>query len=191
MDLELVEERLPVGSEVRTIQSGVIEQIIRLDSTVTRALNVARSGFSDMAPVALGLCIDGAVRATMPRITERGVRLRVACADDCMVRGDAAALQQLFSNLLRNAADACQDGDSIDLRCAIVEDRAVVSVTDSGAGMSPATLARAFEPMFSTKSDGTGVGLAIARRIADAHSAVIEIDSTEGAGTTVTVSFPT
>jgi signal transduction histidine kinase len=190
MDLELIEERLPPDSELRSIQSGAIEQIMRLDSTVTRALNVARSGASDSADVSVARCLDGAVRATMPRISERGAILRPAAVDDSMVRGDAAALQQLFSNLLRNAADACQPGDAITISARRNGPEVDVTISDAGVGMTEALLARAFEPMFSTKIDGTGVGLAIVRRVADAHGAHIQVNSEAGKGTSVRVTFP-
>jgi hypothetical protein len=69
--------------------------------------------------------------------------------------------------------------------------RATVVVEDTGAGMSAATLARVFEPFYSTKPEGTGIGLAVAQRIVQAHGGSLEITSEEGRGTRVAMSFAT
>jgi two-component system sensor histidine kinase FlrB len=106
------------------------------------------------------------------------------------VRGDAAALEQLFLNLLLNAAQSLDDGGTV--RVAVEDGDGVVrvAVRDAGRGMSPEVRARLFEPFYTTRADGTGLGLPLARRIARAHGGEIDVESAPGAGTTVVVRLP-
>ena len=99
-------------------------------------------------------------------------------------------MEQLFLNLLLNAAQALEPGGviSVDVR---TDDQAVdVSIRDTGVGIAEELLEQVFEPLFSTRSDGTGLGLTIAGRIAESHGGEIQIESRLGEGTSVTVRLP-
>jgi two-component system sensor histidine kinase FlrB len=108
-----------------------------------------------------------------------------------VVLGDAAALEQLFLNLLLNAAQAFDAPNGV-VRVRAVADakHARIEVQDSGRGMSSETLAAAFEPFVTTRAQGSGLGLAIARRIAAAHGGTLSLESAPGTGTTAAVSIP-
>jgi signal transduction histidine kinase len=95
------------------------------------------------------------------------------------------ALEQLFLNLLLNAAQSLDDGGRVEVTVARLRDGVSIAVRDSGRGIPPEDIERVAEPFFSTRPRGTGLGLAIAQRIAIAHSGGLEIESTPGAGTTV------
>ncbi|MCC7384187.1 MAG: response regulator [Deltaproteobacteria bacterium] len=109
------------------------------------------------------------------------------------IRGDAAGLRQVLTNLLYNAVDAMPGGGQLTVRCGqgTPPDEVFVEVADTGAGMEAATLAQVFEPFFTTKgAHGTGLGLSVSRGIVDRHGGRIEIDSTPGRGTRVRVWLP-
>jgi len=107
------------------------------------------------------------------------------------VLGDAAALEQLFLNLLLNAAQAFDVPGGVVRVCARADtNHARIEVRDTGRGMSPETLAAAFEPFVTTRAEGTGLGLAIARRIAAGHGGELSLESALGTGTTATVTIP-
>jgi signal transduction histidine kinase len=106
------------------------------------------------------------------------------------VLGDAMALEQLFLNLLLNAAQALPTGGRAALALDVEAADLCVVVSDTGVGISPENLERVADPFFSTKSDGTGLGLPIARQIATAHGGSLRIASTPGAGTRVEVRLP-
>jgi len=107
------------------------------------------------------------------------------------IRGDAAALEQLFGNVLTNAAQASPDRGRVRLSLRANGGPLLhLAIRDEGPGMSEEVRARAGEPLFSTKPEGTGLGLAIARRIAAAHGGSVSIDSELGRGTTVTITLP-
>ena len=99
-------------------------------------------------------------------------------------------MEQLFLNLLLNAAQALDPGAMAGIELTAGDGRVCVSVWDRGTGMPPHVMDRVFEPFYSTSPEGTGLGLPIARRIAQAHGGELEIESTPGSGTVVRVSLP-
>ncbi|MBX5481705.1 MAG: response regulator [Myxococcaceae bacterium] len=111
---------------------------------------------------------------------------------DAQVVGDPAALTQVWINLLDNALRALDESGTIEVRLSQTKTDVVVEVIDSGAGIRPEDLKRLFEPFFSTRSagEGSGLGLALCRRIVVSHGGQITIDSTVGQGTRVTVRLP-
>ena len=106
------------------------------------------------------------------------------------VTGDADALETLFVNLLRNAAQALGPGGRAELSLVSRGGEVEVDLRDDGPGMSPEQLEVAFQPFSTTRPGGTGLGLPIARQIAYAHGGDVEITSTQGAGTCVRVRLP-
>jgi signal transduction histidine kinase len=113
------------------------------------------------------------------------------------LNGDQRAVTQIVLNLLTNAAKSTPRGGRVELKASANGDGLTVSVTDTGRGMSPETIERAFEPFFqgadhdvSRKREGTGLGLAISRRLAEMHGGTIILKSRIGEGTTATLWLP-
>jgi len=106
------------------------------------------------------------------------------------VNADRDQLLQSFLNLIINAHDAAQQSGSISVDVNVADEREVeVRIVDTGAGIAPEHLPNVFQPFFSTKSQGTGLGLAMVRRVIENHDGSIHIQSAPGAGTTVTVTL--
>jgi PAS domain S-box-containing protein len=109
----------------------------------------------------------------------------------CFVQVDPPQLEEVLLNLFANAQDAMPDGGRIRVTINTDDsDSAVMSVSDDGAGIPEADLARIFDPFFSTKSSGSGMGLAVAAGIVSAHAGTITAESEEGKGTTMRVRLP-
>ena len=106
-----------------------------------------------------------------------------------LVWGAADQLAQVFLNVLVNAWHAMPDGGAVTIVAEHVETHQVrIAFHDNGAGMDSATLARVFEPFYTTKGDkGTGLGLAICKQIIDRYGGTIRLESAPGRGTTVTI----
>jgi signal transduction histidine kinase len=190
LDLQHVEERLPEGSELREVQQGALDEIGRLDRTVSGVLQIARSGGISLESVDILDSLRAAARVVEPLARRAGATLRLDVgASPLLVRGDAGALQQLFTNLMVNAAQAVQPGGSIEARASIDGGRVTVVIRDDGCGIPPEHLARVREPFYSTRPEGTGLGLAIADRIAAAHQAEMRLESERDTGTSVEVRF--
>ena len=104
---------------------------------------------------------------------------------------DESQLRQALLNLLRNAAEAMPDGGRLQI-AALSADQGTVELTiaDTGHGIAPEHLPKIFEPFFSTKDGGTGLGLALTQQIIVEHGGRIEVTSRNGHGTTFTISLP-
>jgi signal transduction histidine kinase len=111
-------------------------------------------------------------------------------APKAAVLGDAERLRQALLNLVLNAVQAMPDGGVLTVDTRRLGDVVQVAVRDTGAGMDRVTLRRAFEPFFSTRPRGTGLGLAVVREVAEGHGARIRVTSRPGRGTTVRLTFP-
>lgn len=105
--------------------------------------------------------------------------------------GDADQIRQVFWNLARNAVQAMPQGGVLTVRTSFDDDAYHITFSDNGRGMSPADLRRLFQPFRTNFPTGTGLGMAISYRIVQEHGGKIEVTSTEGAGSAITISLPT
>jgi len=192
IDLQRVEESLPDDSPLREAQARALKEIGRLDATVSETLDVARTGRWREGGVDLAAVLRAAADAALPIFAERGVTLDTSGLDGegLLVRGDEKALEQLFLNLMLNAAGALEAGGRAWVEVTSGEGQAQVSVRDTGCGIEPDVIDRVFDPLYTTRIDGTGLGLTVVRRIVDQHEGDIDLESEVGVGTTVRVRLP-
>ncbi len=117
-------------------------------------------------------------------------KLTAEAPDPAMCHVASRKLWRVLWNLLQNAVEATEAGGEIVFRVKLGDGSAIIEVQDSGRGMPPEIRARVFEPFFSTRPSGTGLGLEICRIIVQGHLGEIECDSTEGKGTTFRITLP-
>jgi signal transduction histidine kinase len=169
-----IERRTP---ESAPLVARLVEEIARLDAVVTRMLAFGRTA-ERREPVDLAVLAERTTRLFGVEAAAHGVTLRVGRDDeDTIVLGDPVALEQLLINLVTNALDAAPPGTAVDLR---VERGPVLRVLDRGAGIAPPDRAHVFDPFYTTKPDGNGLGLSIAHEIARAHDATLSFTSEPG-----------
>ena len=127
-----------------------------------------------------------------PEARKSNVRVTVECPPTVpRVNADAAMLRQAFLNLALNACQAMPNGGSFRLACAAGSGgRVEVRFEDTGVGIAPGNLEKIFDLYFTTKHDGTGIGLSMVYRIVQLHDGEIEVQSTPGHGTTFRVLLP-
>jgi signal transduction histidine kinase len=191
IDLQHVQSQLPEESPLREPQEKALAEIRRLDATVRNALKVARSGRIEPREIDLAEPLGASADAARPFFDARGAELALDLeASRVVVIGDPGALEQLFLNLLRNAAEAVRPGGSATVEVEVGSGDVAVTVRDDGEGVSPEALERAFEPLFSTRAEGTGLGLPIAHRIAVAHGGSIEMRNRSEGGAELRVRLP-
>jgi signal transduction histidine kinase len=182
------------NSENTTLFDMSMKEALRLEHIVSDCLNFARPKRPEIENVNLGAIVSEVVHAFRQDSRWRS-RARVNFVDfehDVTVRSDPEQLGQVLWNLLINSAQAIPKSGDIAIECFLDAEgtQASVQIRDSGEGMAPDTQARIFEPFFSTKHAGVGLGLFIVKRIIDDHDGSITVDSAVGRGTVVTIWLP-
>jgi PAS domain S-box-containing protein len=108
-----------------------------------------------------------------------------------LVMVDAAQIEQVFINVILNALEAMPKGGRLEIRTGSKDELVTVEFTDTGCGIPKSVMGKIFDPLFTTKPRGIGLGLAMSKSIMERHGGDIEVRSKEGKGTTFTVSLPT
>jgi PAS domain S-box-containing protein len=185
-------ESLPAPQ--RTYVEGLRQETEALGQVVTNFLNFARPTQLALAPVDLGQIAERVAEEIRGEAERRGGTVIVA-GTWATVDGDEVLLRQAFSNLARNALEACVGADvppAIRLQ-ADRDERAralQVSIVDNGPGIEPALRERVFRPFFTTKRDGTGLGLALVLKIIVTHNGRVRVLDGPVGGTTMAVTLP-
>lgn len=161
-----------------------------LEQLVSDMLGFARGATASNAPVALA-DINQAVANATPALIRPGQRLNVWPAPDAaVVCGSREALVGAVLNLVTNALQAAGPAAVVDIDSRVAGAFAEIRVTDNGPGVPPALRQRIFEPFFTSRPDGTGLGLAVVRSVAEAHGGEIRLESPEGQGASFVMCLP-
>jgi signal transduction histidine kinase len=158
--------------------ASVSSEIARLDRFVADLLTVAGRRSGTREPTDLGTLADQRVKAIEPWARERGVRLHVS--GEAPVRGDADALGRAIDNLVRNAVEASRPGAEVGVVATADRAEGRLIVTDEGPGVPVERVHELYEPFFTTKQEGTGLGLALARAVANAHGGTLRYERDAG-----------
>lgn len=186
----------------REALEGMRHEVQRIDNTVRTLLDKARPRLVSVRETSLTEVVQQAVnvaRAQAFGATRGKVTLEFEPPDDPIkVRIDPAQIEDAVLNLIINAIEAAGDEGTVRIEVSLREQRrsgaaeaeAVVEISDTGCGISEENLTRIFNPFFTTRTGGTGLGLPAVRRIARAHEGRVEVKSTVGLGSTFTLHLP-
>lgn len=194
--LQLMERetaRLPAAAAARWRQDlGVARtEIARLDRIINQFLRAIRPTRPDLQKTAVNDIVAETLGLLEREIADRDILIERELADGLpQILTDRAQLQQAFYNVIRNAAQAMGAGGILRVRTEHDESRVRVSVTDTGPGIPAEQMGRIFEPYFTTKETGSGLGLMIVQRIVREHGGTIEVESHAGRGTTFRINLP-
>lgn len=185
--LQLFQERLDCSEDKRFL-SLTIGELDRIHRLVTDFMSLAKPVDPNYARLNLVELIREIADFMHPETTLQGVTFATTVpATPIWVRADANQLKQVILNVVQNALQACTPKDSVTIALSAQKGQVSIYIEDTGCGMAPAELARVYQPYFTTKSTGTGLGLAVSQRIIHEHSGSIQISSTVGKGTTVQI----
>src|SRR6266581_9616363 len=166
-------------------------EIGRLDSIVTQFLRAIRPSKPQLHPENVNAIVDEAVRFFAPEIQDRDVVVEQELRSDLpLLQLDRDQMKQAFYNVIKNSFEAMKRRGVLRIRSDRDDTHVLVRFTDTGIGMSAENLSHVFEPYFTTKSSGTGLGLLIVRRIVREHGGELSIESSEGKGLTLTIRLP-
>ncbi len=170
----------------------LIQEVERMNRTISELLSFARPPSLNITRVSLGRLLEENLRLIAPDAESCGIVTRLELAGDLRdIYGDRDRLNQVFINLLLNGVQAMEEGGELVVSARNTEQGSVaVTVSDSGCGIDPANMSQLFYPYFTTKSGGTGIGLAISQKIISDHGGTIRVDSVRGEGTVVSVELP-
>ena len=166
-------------------------EIDRLDYIVTQFLQAIRPAAPQLKLASLNEVIHKTVELVQPELDNRGLTVKTRLAHQLPAAPlDATQIQQALVNLIKNAMHAMTKGGTLTLQTGEGADGVWVSVADTGGGIPQEQINRIFEPFYTTKKKGTGLGLMIVQRIVRAHGGRIDLESHVGRGTTFRLWLP-
>lgn len=188
MGLYLLQRRTPDPSRLQRIEGDVR----RIDDLVSSMLRfTANAQREPREPIDLSAALDATVADLESLARDRDVHLeRSVPARSAIILGGTSGVRVLLSSILRNSLDACDAGGRVAVRLDHGTDEVTVEIADDGHGIPPGLQRRVFDLNFSTKPEGSGLGLALARREAERLGGRIELESGDGRGTTLRVVLP-
>ncbi len=167
------------------------EEIARLDGIIRHFLEAIRPAEPDLQDVNLLTIIAEVVALLRSQLEDLGIHVTVETVPELpLISGDRNQLKQVFFNLLKNAMEAMDQGGPIDIKAEADDDFVYIRLADSGAGIERDDLTRIFDPFYTTKSGGHGLGMMVVLRILRRHGSELGMESVPGKGTTVTLKFP-
>ncbi|MBC7545526.1 MAG: response regulator [Candidatus Sericytochromatia bacterium] len=183
---------------VQTIQRNGIHLLTLINEILDLAKIEAGRLVLYFEPVDLTLLIDDVMQTMRPQAGKKGIPLSVDLrTTQTWVQGDPVRLRQVISNLMTNAVKFSHDGDAVTVTLDQTDGQARVSVQDSGIGIAPEDLGRIFQEFVqldsshARKQEGTGLGLALTKRLVEMHHGQLSVASTFGEGSTFTIALPT
>jgi PAS domain S-box-containing protein len=183
---QVVAEELPPESPLIDEVQAIVREVRRLDNIVTDFLRFARPPRTERRPVDLAPVIQQSVDLAQVKAQ---VEMKVAYDEPLMARCDPDAIKQVLLNVLLNAIEAAP-AEPVDCEARVTGDQVVISVADRGPGIPDSARRQVFDPFFSTKSRGTGLGLAVSKQIVDEHHGKIRLLGRRGGGTRVVIELP-
>ena len=189
--IEIVGRDLPATSPARAVVKDVRLEITRISRTLTDLLETARPRRPEVRRSNLNTTVEHAVMLARQQVLSRPIKIEIQKMPDLPeVEHDSDQVHQVLLNLLLNAVQAMEGAGIVGVEIGAREGYASVVVSDTGRGISPQNLANIFRPFYTTKGDGTGLGLSLAHRIVEDHHGRIEVSSVVGKGSTFTVLLP-
>jgi two-component system, sporulation sensor kinase E len=166
-------------------------EINRLDYIITQFLQAIRPAPVQLKLASLNTVVEKTLELLQPELDNRGLTVKLKLQRGLTATPvDATQLQQVLVNLVKNAMQAMTKGGTLTLQTGETQDSVWASVTDTGGGIPEEQMSRIFEPFYTTKKKGTGLGLMIVQRIVRAHEGRIELESNVGRGTLFRVWLP-
>jgi signal transduction histidine kinase len=189
--LELANRRLKKGNATGEEIAGAIEEVDRLDRIVTRLLAFGKPEFEDRRIQDVRPLIERVTHMLEQPAAGKQVRFEVAVPDTrAEAHVDALQIEQVLINLLLNAIEASPGGSPVQVVARNEPDSVCIEVRDHGPGVPPSIRDHIFDPYFTTKPAGSGLGLAVSREFVDRHGGTLTVESNNGNGAAFVMRLP-
>ncbi|MEM9175600.1 MAG: HAMP domain-containing sensor histidine kinase [Myxococcota bacterium] len=186
----------PRGLDQEEYARVAVAELERVERSISHLLRYAREEETRMDRVAMVDVLESALETFRDRAARSGIEVVRRFDAAGPLHGDAEQLRRVVINLVSNAIDALEDGevDGATVRVSMGENLAGtdvwVRIADNARGIDDETRERIFDPFYTSRENGTGLGLALCRKIVDAHGGTIELESAPGEGTEFVLTFP-
>lgn len=175
---------------VRRNAGIIVEEVAKLENILGDLLDFTKPSRPQFTQCSFQAVLEASVQVVQPRADKRHAHVTTEVSDDLpLVPMDCGQMQQVMTNLMLNGLDAVSEGGEVRVRAWREENLIKIAVTDTGQGIPQSHLDQIFDTFFTTKPTGTGLGLALARKVIEDHGATISVTSQEGLGTTFTITF--
>jgi signal transduction histidine kinase len=189
--IEIVSRDLPSTSPARAVIKDVRQEIAQINRIVTDLLETARPHPPQIRLSNLNTTVEHAVMLARQQVLSKPIKIELEKAPDLPeVEHDSDQIHQVLLNLLLNAVQAVTGPGAVNVEIGSQNEFATIVVRDNGRGISLLHLSNIFRPFYTTKGNGTGLGLSLARRIVEEHHGRIEVASVVGKGSQFTVLLP-
>lgn len=188
---QLAMRQTPGSEAFRETLHGIVAEADRLDRRITHLLSFSRPAPHDPVAVAPVALVNAVLPTFLEQFAERGIALDLVVPETLPpVLADPSQLEQVLVELLANAMQALPDGGSIALHAALADAQVQFTVRDTGPGIPAATLPHVTDAFFTTRAEGTGLGLAVAKRFVEQNGGTLVLESAAGSGTVARVALP-
>jgi two-component system sensor histidine kinase HydH len=186
---QLLQERLR-GSDMSEGLDMIVTETLRLEELVNALMSYSRQELPPGEPVDISVLLAYCCSLVRPEAENCGVVLHEDVPEGLVVLGSRNRLEQLILNVLNNGLQAMSNGGDLRVEARRERDQVLLSVTDTGPGIPPGERERIFDPFFTTRPRGTGLGLAVCRKIAEEHGGRITAGGEFGNGAVFSVTLP-
>jgi signal transduction histidine kinase len=191
--LQLLEHRLEGSQHAQTIRDYtkiMVEEVDRMEKIIRDFLLMTKPSDVTRERACVNQLIKRMLILVENQATLRGVSVVTDLRSISHVLMHREAIQQVILNLLQNAFEAMNSGGTLTLKTMEEEEFVAIQVIDTGIGMSEEVIANLGSPFYSTKTEGTGLGLTVSSKIIKEHNGYLDVSSVEGEGTTITLRLP-
>lgn len=187
----LLKGKVPEDERGKETADILVQEVERLNRSIGELLDYARPGQLQFTAVRLSDVLNKAISLVAVDAEAMSIKLTTDLPESGdLIKLDEDKINQVFLNLLLNAIQAMPDGGELTITMATEAAGVGCEIEDSGIGVAEENLSKVFDPYFTTKSDGTGLGLALSAKIVEEHGGTITMSSGEGEGTCVKLFFP-
>jgi two-component system sensor histidine kinase HydH len=185
--------KFPVGSQEEESARVLVREVERLNRAITELLDFARPLPLRPQPLAVRRLLEDSLALVRTDAQALGIEIRIEVPDGLpLLAADPDRLNQVLLNLYLNAIQAMEAGGTLTVTASLAADgrRLILAVEDTGSGLEAGDLDRVFDPYFTTKAAGTGLGLTMVQKIVEEHGGQTAVTSEPGRGTRVVVELP-
>ena len=189
--IEIVGRDLPATSPARAVVKDIRLEVAQINHILTDLLQTARPHPPEIRPSDLNTTVEHAIMLARQQVISKPIQIELHKDPTLpLVEHDSDQIHQVLLNLLLNAVQAIETSGTVRVELSSLGGNAAVSVTDTGRGIAPEHLPNIFRPFYTTKGNGTGLGLSLARRIIEEHHGRIEVSSEVGKGAKFLLTLP-